>query len=149
MTADDRERRTARLAEAAAARTADATARARRAITKLRATGQPITFVSVARTAEVSTSFLYQHPELRREVGERRTDTAGYPSTPTASSATVESLRTKLRVALQRNRDLVEEVAVLRSENAALRSGLLEVRRRNTSSPRTAQASPGSAGTTL
>jgi hypothetical protein len=64
MTADDRERRTARLAEAAAARTADAAARARRAITKLNATGQPITFVSVARTAGVSTSFLYQHPEL-------------------------------------------------------------------------------------
>jgi len=51
MTADDRERRTARLAEAAAARTADAAARARRAITKLHNAGQPITFVSVARTA--------------------------------------------------------------------------------------------------
>lgn len=128
MTTDDRERRTARLAEAAAARTADATARARRAITKLRATGRPITFVSVARTAGVSTSFLYQHSELRREVGEHRTRTAGHPHTPTASSATVESLRTKLAVALQRNRALTEEIAVLRTENAALRSRLLEQR---------------------
>jgi hypothetical protein len=43
MTADDRARRTARFPEAAAARTADAAARARRAITRLHATGQPIT----------------------------------------------------------------------------------------------------------
>ena len=128
MTTDDRERRTARLAEAAATRTADASARARRALTKLRSTGQPITFVSVARTAGVSTSFLYQHPELRREVGEHRTHTAGHPHTPTASSATVESLRTKLAVAVQRNRALAEEIAVLRTENNALRSRLLEQR---------------------
>jgi Family of unknown function (DUF6262) len=82
----------------------------------------------VARTAGVSTSFLYQHPELRREVGERRTDTASHTSTPTARSATVESQRTKLAVALQRNRDLTEEIAVLRTENEALRSRLLEQR---------------------
>lgn len=72
-------------------------------------------------------SALYQHPELRREIGEHRTHTAGYP-TPTASSATVESLRTKLAVALQRNRDLTEEIAVLRTETEALRSRLLEQR---------------------
>jgi hypothetical protein len=102
VTTNDRDRRTARLAEAAAARTADATARARRAITKLHNTGQPVTFVSVARTAGVSTSFLYQHAELRREIGEHRTHTAGHASTPTASSAAVESLRTKLAVAVQR-----------------------------------------------
>lgn len=139
MTTDDRDRRTARLAEAAAARTADATARARRAITKLHAAGQPVTFVSVARKAGVSTSFLYQHAELRREVGERRTYTAGRPSTPTANSATVDSLRTKLAVAMQRNRDLTEEVAVLRTENEALRSRLLDLR-----SGRTQSAAPSS-----
>jgi Family of unknown function (DUF6262) len=128
MTANDRERRTARLAQAAAARTADAAARARRAITKLHNAGQPITFVSVARAAGVSTSFLYQQTDLRREIGERRTRAAGHPCTPTAGSATVESLRTKLAVAVQRNRDLTEEIAVLRTDNAALRSRLLEQR---------------------
>jgi hypothetical protein len=128
MSAHDRESRTARLAEAAAARTADATARARRAITRMHNTGQPVTFVSVARTAGVSTSFLYQHPELRREVGEHRTRTAGHGSAPRASSATVESLRTKLAAAVQHNRDLTEEIAVLRNETAALRSRLLEQR---------------------
>jgi hypothetical protein len=137
VSAIDREARTARLAEAAAVRTAHATARARRAITKLNHTGQPVTFVSIARTANVSTSFLYQHRELRREISEHRNRTTGAPHEPTAGSASVESLRTKLQVALQRNRDLTQEIAVLRSENEVLRSSLLEDRRRDTCSPRT------------
>ena len=126
MTAEDRDRRIARLSEAAAARSADAAGRSRRAITKLQSPGQPVTFVSVARTAQVSTSFLYQHPELRREINERRSRSAGKPSAPVVSSATVDSLRTKIAVAVQRNRDLTEELAVLRTENTALRSRLLE-----------------------
>lgn len=132
--ANNRERRKARLAEAAAARTADSAGRARRAVTKLHTTGQPITFVSVARAAGVSTRFLHQHPELRRDIDERRTHTPGHPSTPTASSASVESLRTKLAAAVQHNRDLTEEIAALRTENAALRSRLLEQRCRPTES---------------
>lgn len=128
MTADDRERRTARLAEAAAARTADAAARARRAITKFHHAGQPITFVSVARAAGVSTSFLYQRADLRREIGEHRASTGTRTSTSPASSATVESLRTKLTVAVGRNRELTEQIAVLRTENEALRSRLLDQR---------------------
>ena len=127
MTTDDREQRITRLAEAAAARTADATARARRAITKLNHSGQPITFVSVARTAGVSTSFLYQHTALRREVGEHRRR-APNPHTPNAAATTVESLRTEFAAAVQRNRDLTEEIAVLRTENEALRSRPLEQR---------------------
>jgi Family of unknown function (DUF6262) len=127
VSAHDRKSRTARLAEAAAGRTADATARARRAITKLRHTGQPISFVSIARTAGVSTSFLYQHPELRREISAHRNRAAGKPPTQDAGSATVESLRTKLQVALRYNRGLSEEVAVLRSENEVLRSRVLEL----------------------
>lgn len=138
MTSADREARTARLVEAAAGRTADATARARRAITKLRHTRQPITFVSVARTAAVSTSFLYQHPELRREIDEHRCNEPGVAKKRNASSVTVESLRTKLQVALQHSRCLTEEVAVLRSENAALRSRLLGLERSRTSPSSTA-----------
>lgn len=137
MTTHDRDHRTARLAAAAATRTADATARARRAITRLNATKQPITFVSVARTAGVSTSFLYQHPELRREICESRGRPVDQSPAPSAGSATVESLRAKLQVALQRNRELVEEVAVLRAENEVLRSHVLELNHRRTSSSRT------------
>ena len=49
MTDIDRDRRTARLAQAAAARTAAAESRARRAIMKLDHSNEPITFVAVAR----------------------------------------------------------------------------------------------------
>lgn len=129
MTADDRQQRTARLAEAAATRTTEATARTRRAITKLNHAGQPITFVSIARNANVSTSFLYQHPELRREISEYRIRTTGDLRQPDAGSATLKSLRTKLLVALQHNRTLAEQVAVLRSENEVLRSRVLELNR--------------------
>ena len=138
MTTNGREQRTARLTEAAAARTTEATARARRAITKLNHTGQPVTFVSIARTANVSTSFLYQHPELRREISEHRNRTTGDLHQPNTGSATVESLRTKLQVALQHNRDLTEQVAVLRSENEILRSRVLELDRGSTSPSATA-----------
>ena len=142
MSAHDRKARTDRLAEAAADRTADATARARRAITKLRHTKQPITFVSVARTASVSTSFLYQHTELRREIDKHRTQAAAaHASAPRAGSATVESLRTRLALAVQRNRDLTEHLAVLRAENEALRSRLLQQR-----SERAPSAAPNAAG---
>lgn len=93
MTADDRQQRITRLAEAAAARTADATARTRRALTKLNHTGQPITFVALARTAGVSTSFLYQHADLRREISAHRNHASGRARTPEAGSATVSLWR--------------------------------------------------------
>lgn len=132
MTIDDREVRTARLAAAAATRTAAATARARRALIKLRNTGQPVTFAAVAETAGVSTSFLYQNAELRQAICDDRRRTSGPGRTRGASSATVVSLRTKLEVALHRNRDLAEEVGALRAENEVLRSSVLELRGRQT-----------------
>jgi hypothetical protein len=124
VTIDDREARTARLAAAAATRTAEATARARRALTKLRSAGQPVTFTSVAESAGVSTSFLYQNADLRQAICDYRR-TSSPARTASANSATVQSLRTKLEVALRRNRDLVEEVAALRAENETLRSSLI------------------------
>lgn len=128
MTAADRAARITRLTAAAAARRSDAESRARRAIIKLQNAGAPITFVAVARAASVSTSFLYQHPELRGTIEKHRTllPTRRRPDREAASTA---SLRTKLEVALHRNRGLTEEVAVLRAENQALRSRLLELGR--------------------
>lgn len=126
MTTSDRAARIARLTAAAAARRSDAESRARRAIIKLENVNTPITFVAVARAASVSTSFLYQHPELRGTIEKHRTllPTRRRPDREAASTA---SLRTKLEVALQRNRELTEEVAVLRAENQTLRSHVLEL----------------------
>ncbi|KXP13953.1 DUF6262 family protein [Tsukamurella pseudospumae] len=125
MSGGDRDHRTARLTAAAAARTTSATARARRAITRLHNTGQPVTFVAVARAADVSTSFLYNHPRLRQEIDAKRgTATAG---SERSTAASVESLRTKLTTAIDRNRQLTEQLEQLRTENEALRSRLLEL----------------------
>ena len=54
MSEGDRDDRTARLTAAAAARTTSATARARRAITRLHNTGQSVTFVAVAALSILS-----------------------------------------------------------------------------------------------
>ena len=99
-----------------------------RAITRLHNSGQPITFTAVAKTAGVSTSFLYQHSQLRAEITSRRTQHAPNETTPSASRATVESLRTKLAAATNRNRQLAEQVAQLTTENQTLRSHLLQSR---------------------
>ncbi|MGW0455820.1 DUF6262 family protein [Gordonia sputi] len=125
MSEGDRDHRTARLTAAAAGRTTSATARARRAITRLHNTGQPVTFVAVARAADVSTSFLYKQAELRAEIDARRGTAPTGTGRDTAASA--ESLRTKLATAIDRNRELTEQLEQLRTENEALRSRLLEL----------------------
>ncbi|GAA1013820.1 MULTISPECIES: DUF6262 family protein [Tsukamurella] len=125
MSNGDRDHRTARLTAAAAARTTSATARARRAITRLHNTGQPVTFVAVARAADVSTSFLYKQTQLRQDIDAKRgTATAGIERSRAASA---ESLRTKLATAIDRNRELTEQLEQLHTENEALRSRLLEL----------------------
>lgn len=134
MTKSDRAARVERLAASAALRSADAESRARRAIMKLENADEPISFVAVARIGRVSTSFLYQHRDLRQQILDRRRSGAS-PRRPDAESASVASLRLKLQVALQRNRELAEELAVLRTENAVLRSRVLELGRQHRSSP--------------
>ena len=126
MSAADRAARVSRLTATARVRSVDAEARARRAITRLHTTGQPITFTAIAKAAGVSTSFLYQHRELRTEIAGRRT-TSRTPTKRAQSSslATIDSLRAKLAAATTRNRQLVEDIAQLTAENQALRSRLL------------------------
>jgi hypothetical protein len=138
MSEGDRDDRTARLTAAAAARTTSATARARRAITRLHNTGQSVTFVAVARAGNVSTSFLYKHPQLRQEIDAKRGTVPAGAERSTAASA--ESLRTKLATAIDRNRQLTEQLEQLRTENETLRSRLLE---RGTRPPTTQETRRG------
>jgi DNA-binding transcriptional regulator YdaS (Cro superfamily) len=88
-------------------------------------TGQPITFVTVARNAGVSTSFLYQNSQIRDDITARRTATTATATKSAASSASLQSLRTKLATTTARNRELTEQIAQLRIENETLRSRLL------------------------
>ncbi|EIU07065.1 hypothetical protein MA5S0422_0059 [Mycobacteroides abscessus 5S-0422] len=129
MTAADRAARIARLTAAAAARRSDAESRARRAIIKLQNADTPITFVAVAHAASVSTSFLYQHHELRRTIEKHRN--AAVSHRPDVNAASAASLRAKLQVVQRRNRELTEEITVLRAENVLLRSRLLELDRKH------------------
>ena len=84
--------------------------------------------VDVARDAGVSTSFLYQHSQLRDDITNLRTTTTTTATAATGRAASLESLRTKLATAIARNRELTEQLAQLRTENEALRSRLLESR---------------------
>jgi hypothetical protein len=104
---------------AAAARKHDATiARASAALRELARTGAVINFQAVARAASVSRQWLYQQPDLRREIDQLRTtiqpgDAAG----PAGQRATEASLR-------QRNRSLLDENHRLRCESDELRAEL-------------------------
>jgi hypothetical protein len=105
------------LADAAAQRASDAEARARRALAELDRAGERITFAAVARRAQVSRQFLYSHPALRGEIAELRTP-AARSSSPSPARASDNSLRTRLRAALEDNQRLRTELTRLRAELA-------------------------------
>ena len=63
---------TTALAAAARQRSDQTRQRATEALQRLHATGQPITFAHVARTAGVSRSWLYRQPDLRADINRLR-----------------------------------------------------------------------------
>lgn len=99
-----------------------ARAKAIRAIRELDRTGNvPITVEAVARTAEVSRSWLYTQPDLRTEIQRLRDATAAARSTPTVPDrqrASAESLRRRLATIQEHNRQLAEENQRLRRQLA-------------------------------
>lgn len=99
-----------------------ARAKAIRAIRELDRGGNiPITFESVARTAEVSRSWLYTQPDLRAEIQRLRQAPAAARTTPTVPDrqrASVESLRQRLATIQERNRQLAQENERLRHQLA-------------------------------
>lgn len=91
--------------------------RARHAVAELDRTGQPVTIASVARTAHVSRSWLYQQPDLRDTIIRLRTATLTTPANPLSQRATPDSIRQRLDTTRQ-------EIRRLRAENTALRDQL-------------------------
>jgi len=124
---------------AAAARSTDATARARRALRELHRRGAEVNFAAVAAIAGVSRQFLYSTPELRDEIntlrGERHAALSQIPAADRASDA---SIRTRLRAALDDNQRLREENVRLRDELAVAHGTAreLEISRRTGRTPR-------------
>src|ERR1700704_303064 len=96
--AETRQARTERLTDAAAKRSADTEARARRAIIRLDQQNKPVTFASVAALAGVSKSYLSAHPALSTAIRSHRSDGRPAPTRPREEQATTASLRTKLHI---------------------------------------------------
>jgi hypothetical protein len=97
--------------------------RAVRALRRLAATGEPVTFDGVARAASVSRSWLYAQPDLRVEIGRlraqqrERSGLASAPPVPARQRASDASLRRRLEA-------VNAEIRRLREENQGLREQL-------------------------
>ncbi len=116
------------LRAAAATRSTDAAERARRALVDLHKRSDTITFASVAARAKVSRQFLYAHAELRAEIERLRGEPQSAPARlPPRKRASDESIRTRLRAALEENKRLREEIAELRDELALTHGHLREL----------------------
>jgi Family of unknown function (DUF6262) len=125
------------LRSAAAARSVAAEQRAQHAITELDRRGQTITFLAVAAEAGVSARYLYAHPQLRATIQQLRDEQHSTPSRPPGRPrANDESIRARLRGALEENKQLRAENAQLRDELALahghIRELKLATRRRST-----------------
>ena len=110
---------TAALAAAARQRSDQTRQRATEALQRLHATGQPITFAHVARTAGVSRSWLYRQPDLRAEINRlRRVATGHAVPVPPPERGSTESLRQRLEAAL--DQQLAEAAGRTRDLGGAL-----------------------------
>jgi hypothetical protein len=108
-------------------------AKAIRAIRELDRTGAVITFGTVARTAQVSRSWLYTQADIRDEIRKLRAEAPprSRSAAPTQQRASTESLRRRLVAMQERIHNLVEENQRLRNQLAVT---LGEQRRRTPAS---------------
>jgi hypothetical protein len=108
------------LATAARRKRKDAQTRARNALRELDQQGEAITFQAVARHARVSRQWLYQQPELRKEIERLRDRNVAdmRPRVPDAHRASTASLHQRNTMLLAENRRLREQVAELKRELA-------------------------------
>jgi len=108
-----------------------------KALRELDQAGTPITFNTVARTADVSRSWLYAQPDIRAEIQRLRDTTrrAPTPPIPADQRSSDASLLRRLAEANQRNRQLAEE-------NKRLRRQLAHALGDQRATPLTPQATP-------
>ena len=111
---------TAQLADSARRRHELTRGKAIRALRELDRAGAQVTFELVARTAEVSRSWLYSQPDIRNEIQQLRDTARRTPSSqvPAGQRASDPSLRQRLQAACERNRQLTEENRRLRRQLA-------------------------------
>jgi hypothetical protein len=111
---------TAQLIDSARRRHELTRAKAIRALRELDRAGIPVTFEQVARTAEVSRSWLYSQPDIRDQIRQLRDTARRAPSSrvPASQRASDPSLRQRLQAACERNRQLTEDNRRLRRQLA-------------------------------
>jgi Family of unknown function (DUF6262) len=102
---------TAQLIDSARRRHELTRAKAIRALRELARAATPVTFELVARTAEVSRSWLYSQPDIRDQIQQLRDTTRRTPppQAPAGQRASDPSLRQRLQAAHERTRQLTEE----------------------------------------
>lgn len=105
------------LALASQAKSQNAIARARTALSAMHDAGTAITFQSVAQQAGVSRQWLYKNTQLRGEIEKLRGRQTGSRRVPAAQRASDASQR-------QRTATLSEDNKRLRAENAELKDEL-------------------------
>ena len=102
---------TAQLIDSARRRHELTRSKAIRALRELDRAGTPVTFELVARTAEVSRSWLYSQADIRDQIQQLRATTreTRSPPVPSGQRASDPSLRQRLQAAHERNRQLTED----------------------------------------
>lgn len=128
-TKSDYELRVTRLKDAARAKSAEKMALASRAITKLDASGAPVSFASVAKEAGVSTDFLYRSEALRNRIMSIRSNLREPRHAPKAELLSVASRDVQIGVLRTAVNELRAERDRLKQENEILRGELLTLRR--------------------
>ena len=126
MRNNNKEERIARLSAASEQKKQDALAATEKAIRKLQKEGKVITFKSVAREAQVSTSYLYKYPELKEKITKLREEQkrSGRRVIPAASDNSKNRIIGHLK---RRIKDLEEEVAQLKQANESLAGRAFEL----------------------
>lgn len=121
---------TERLSAAARRKHELTTARAITALRECEASGEPVTFTTIAAKAGVSRAWLYTQPAIRQSVDQLRELTARAPELPVpARQRTSEAgLLRRLESAHRRNATLTDEVQRLREQLAAAHGALRDLR---------------------
>jgi hypothetical protein len=134
------------LRRAAAARTAEAAARAENTLAAMVKAGEPVTFRGLAAKSGVSLDFLYRNDGIRRRVEHqraarpRRGEPAGTPEQQDQQSSIVRTLTVQLADLKRRHHD---ETAALRQALEQAHGENLILRRQLGTGAGTGQQSPG------
>ncbi|PSB00850.1 DUF6262 family protein [Merismopedia glauca] len=119
MSDDLKEARINNLKQVQSARKEDAAERVNRAIERLQKINAKINFTTVAKEANVSVSYLYKYPEIKRRVAEERNQQRSFPTAPVSKPNSSAGAKVIARLK-DRIQQLERENQELKRKNEAL-----------------------------